>query len=758
MLRVCRKAASAAAQKCLCGNVSLRPLQPCRHYTSAGDTGVTAGKIVGTSLLLVGGGFGGTVLYAKWDPKFRANVEKSVPYSDQVFEMTLGPSTYSLPLPKKPVKSEAGVSKESMPPKMKGKATAEEKSAEPSAAVEPPQQTIEEASAEAAHIISAISEVPTVPAPGTHEPEPQPEALPPAAPEAPAGGECTECAHEAHHAVKERPPEEVAARLAEQDKAEEDLLAFLSTSLEEALGSSADVTLKALAAQKAAIKAIDMHTQRLKDAMEDDEASPDKKTAQWRVLEDALKERSQTVDEAADALQCARTELEKLRGVIDHGKKTNLSSARAQILAAEENLHNMLVDLDNMVNKVTTAQSEAKILSQYSELVTEAKSQFQKELDSITPEIQSGWKGLTGKLSTDDLNSLIAHAHRRIDQLNRELAEQRVREQIHIDAALEQQKLEDKKALEVAVATALEHNREEMRLEQQRKVEGVREVMEAEMRTQLRRQAAAHTDHLRDVLKVQEQELLAEAQENLTNKLMDQDTQFRRQAQEQLDGFTLDMNAAYARLKGIEEAIDSHVVAEEEARKAHHLWLSVEALNYTLRTVGVNAPTEPLETAVQAVRNSCSNNEFALALTTALPEESLQRGIYSEASLRARFYGIRQLARRVAMIDETRNSLYQYFLSYLQSILLFEPKQVVPPPKLSSEDLDTFKLLSYATYCLEHGDLELAAKFVNQLRGESRRVAQDWLKEARLTLETRQAASLLSAYANASGLGTTQAP
>ncbi|XP_061107078.1 MICOS complex subunit MIC60 isoform X5 [Conger conger] len=756
MLRVCRKAASAAAQvrtilewdlvsychsltqrsrpaaqiekieslcgshfkryqKCLCGNVPLRPLQPCRRYTSAGDTGVTAGKIVGASLLVVGGGLGGTILYAKWDPKFRANMEKSVPYSDQVFEMTLGPSTYSLPLPKKPVSS-----KELKPPKVMGKSKVEEEPAEAPAALEPS---------------------PPLPPPQTTE-----------------AGECTECAHEAQHAVKERPPEEVAARLAEQDKAEEDHLASLSASLEEALGSSAEVTLKALAAQNAAIEAINVHTQRLKDAMEDEEASPDKKAMQWRVLEDALKERSKTVDEAADALQTARTELEKLRGVIDHGKKANLSSARAQILAAEENLHNMLVDLDNMVNKVTTAQGEAKILSQYNELVTEAKTQFQKELDSITPEIQSGWKGLTGKLSADDLNSLIAHAHRRIDQLNRELAEQRVREQIHIESALEQQKLENKKALEVAVATALEHNREEMRLEQQRKVEEVRGVMEAEMRTQLRRQAAAHTDHLRDVLKVQEQELHAEAQENLSNKLMDQETEFRRQAQEQLDGFTLDMNAAYARLKGMEEAIDTHMIAEEEARKAHQLWLSVEALNYSLRLVGVNAPTEPLETAVRAVRESCSDNEFALALTTALPEESLQRGIYSEASLRARFYRIRQLARRVAMIDETRNSLYQYFLSYLQSVLLFEPKQAVPPAKLSSEDHDTFKLLSYATYCLEHGDLELAAKLVNQLRGESRRVAQDWLKEARLTLETRQVVSLLSAYANAVGLGTTQAP
>lgn len=38
---------------------------------------------------------------------------------------------------------------------------------------------------------------------------------------------------------------------------------------------------------------------------------------------------------------------------------------------------------------------------------------------------------------------------------------------------------------------------------------------------------------------------------------MEQEMHYRRLAQEQIDSFTLDMNSAYARLKGIEEAIDS---------------------------------------------------------------------------------------------------------------------------------------------------------------------------------------------------------
>ncbi|XP_030001133.1 MICOS complex subunit MIC60 isoform X2 [Sphaeramia orbicularis] len=762
MLRACLRGAKATAPKNY-GRSPLNGLQHSRHYT-AGETS-SAAKVVAAGLLTVSSGIGGTVLYAKWNHKFRSSVEKNVPYADWLLGITLGPAPQdsSSPIKKQMelVQPPSMMEKQVKVPKAKTEKKVKDTAESPSVVPPPTAQSIEEASAEAGHIISAISEVQSVPAPCDTEAA------------APPVDECKEChegkdtpvAAEVHpetkaavaaEPLKERPVEEVAAILAQQDQEEQDILASVSTTLEDSLGSSAKATLQAIGAQEAALQAVIRHTLKLKEAMEA-EVPPQEKSAQWKDLEAALADRTSAVSDASAALLKANEALDGLKSEIDKSKALKVAATRPLVLAAEENLHKMVVDLDKVVTKVQAAESEAKIVSQYSELVNEAKLQFQREVTSLTPEIQANWKGLTGKLSPDDLNALIAHAHRRIDQLNRELAEQRVREQIHIDSALEQQKLEDQKALDKAVNIAVHHIKEEARLEQERKLSELREVMEAEMRTQLRRQAAAHTDHVQDVLKVQEQELRTEADQVLSSKLLEQETLHRQLSQEQLDNFTLDMNTAYARLKGMEEAIDSHVIAEDEARKAHQLWLSVEALNYTLKTAEGDAATKPLQSSAQAVRDSCADSDFALALASALPKESLERGVYSEASLRARFNSLRSVVRRVALIDESHNSLFQYFLSYVQAALLFEEKQEVPPAQLSPEDLDPFKLLSYASYCLEHGDLELAAKLVNQLRGEARRVAEDWLTEARLTLETRQVVSLLSAYANAMGLGTTQA-
>jgi mitofilin len=87
---------------------------------------------------------------------------------------------------------------------------------------------------------------------------------------------------------------------------------------------------------------------------------------------------------------------------------------------------------------------------------------------------------------------------------------------------------------------------------------------------------------------------------------------------------------------------------------------------------------------------------------------------------------------------------------------VFETRIASPPTSIDPEELDTYKVLSLATYALENGDTEQAVKYMNQLRGEPRRVAKDWIREARLFLEGKQVARFLTSFASAYNIGVEQ--
>ena len=200
--------------------------------------------------------------------------------------------------------------------------------------------------------------------------------------------------------------------------------------------------------------------------------------------------------------------------------------------------------------------------------------------------------------------------------------------------------------------------------------------------------------------------------------------------------------------------------SEVQAREAQDLWLATVALNGSI-TYGNEQGTswdeqlKPLENDVNAVFFAAQNNPFVSRVLESIPEKALKRGVYTEENLKERFDKVSRVARRVALIDETGGSLVKFFMSYLQSFFIFTP---VYATKESDEvdlaEMDTFQLVGHARYWLDRGDLEQALKFMNQLTGEPRRVAADWLEEARLLLEARQAARALMAFASSTGLGT----
>lgn len=194
-------------------------------------------------------------------------------------------------------------------------------------------------------------------------------------------------------------------------------------------------------------------------------------------------------------------------------------------------------------------------------------------------------------------------------------------------------------------------------------------------------------------------------------------------------------------------------------RKAQELWLACQTLVNIVETGKEGAfswedALKPLTGDIKAIKEAGNEHPFVNALIEAIPKEAVERGVWTKDNLIDRFEKVQTVCRRVAMIDDSGATLFRYFVSFLQSLLVFNRRPLSANEEVDPSSLTPFMLVYNAGHCLERGDLEQAVRFVNQLEGEPRRVAHDWLKEARLLLETKQAAEALLAHASAAGLGS----
>lgn len=211
------------------------------------------------------------------------------------------------------------------------------------------------------------------------------------------------------------------------------------------------------------------------------------------------------------------------------------------------------------------------------------------------------------------------------------------------------------------------------------------------------------------------------------------------------------LQSALARLRGIESAVENRANVEKSNHRSQELWLACQALQSAIES-GIKT-LRPLEGEVDAITAVATDDGVMADVIGAIPQEALERGIYSEKNLAARFADVKKSCRRVAMVGDDNKGPWTYLLSIIQSFFIFDKfDPIIDGETVDIDNIDTFGLLARAEYYVRKGDLELAARFVNQLKGEPRKLAYDWLKEVRLLLETRQAARFLSSYAAAAGV------
>jgi len=479
-----------------------------------------------------------------------------------------------------------------------------------------------------------------------------------------------------------------------------------------------------------------------------------KDDAAWNEMFEAAVNKSDAVKAAEIKEREAIAAIDNVIESIAAGRKNRTTSTNPSLLVAEEEANRAIYQLDQAKVKGTAIQGEAKVMEEYRELVEAGRQQFQKEMASIMPDVKLGEQ--SGKLTEDELNMFITHAYRKVLFLQQELAKQQTLEQERFKKALEKQRMETQMVATEKIESELERQKRDLELEHERRMAAIRDEAEGEMRAQLRRQAAAHSDHLADVLSVQSAELTRKNDHILDEKLSAAKSEY-----------LTSLSGLSGTVTGLTEALTSRASADKASLRAQGLWLACTGLVTSLGKGNAKADTWdgrllPLAADLKSIEGAAGEEDtFVKAVVGSVNKVAVERGVYTEDSLKERWAGVESVARKVAAIGDEGGSLLSYGLSYLQSVLLVdlttrapsEGETAIDPTNLSSTDL-----VNLARHSLDRGNLARAVQYVTLLRGESGRVARDWLQEARLTLEARQAAEALVAHAASQGIAALPAP
>ncbi|GFY63445.1 MICOS complex subunit Mic60 [Trichonephila inaurata madagascariensis] len=489
-----------------------------------------------------------------------------------------------------------------------------------------------------------------------------------------------------------------------------------------------------------AIETVKQHTKALYEALELPEGKDD--DIVWKEVKKTSSDKNEALKIAEEKASQTKVLMEKLK--INLKRISQQDKRNPIVKTAEEMLSKVENQLQSAQAEVTSVEVAANTAAEYQKLVNASKQQFQKELQIVLPNYVYGDKDKS--FSESDLNLLIAHAHRRIEQLQRQLAKQQVTEKTKIDEAIRLQKLRDDRFVNSKIEAELEKKNVDLETAISERVAFLKEQFENELRQQLLRQAAAHADHIQEVLKVQEKELERKFSLDLEEKLL-----------HQKGVFISEVSGNMARLKGILAFLKAKSEFDKASKKTQALWLACQSMSFKISEDNDGNPC-PLGKDIAAVKIAADeDSEFIGAVLAGIPVEAVNRGVYNNEVLKQRFQDVKKVCRKVALIDENNDSLYQYMLSYLQSFLILDAVSI-PKEELEGKvavdpsEWNTFDILSRVSYCLKINDLEQALRYANQLKGEPRIVAKDWMNEVKLLLETQQAVKALLAHAAAVGV------
>jgi len=467
----------------------------------------------------------------------------------------------------------------------------------------------------------------------------------------------------------------------------------------------------------------------------------------WNSLRQKTKTREEALQNAEKNANETKENIKKLEDVL---KQPDFDAPDVVKQRAKMNMNKIKDDIEQARRELETVKLESSITDKYWKRVEEARAHFIDEIEILFPGVNIGERKL--ELQGSELDLFILHAFSNVLYYQKELYKLQILEEQRLKTALDNARRGSKEILtDAQINQQVEKEKRNIAAEFQKKCLCLRMDSERELRRQLKLQSETFSDHLSDALKVREIEMERDFARHLDEKLTEERCRFKMQ-----------LSALAGRVKGMDHALKEKAQTDKIVKQSQVLWSACQALFRSLRAGCPGLPwTEqirPLYPEILAVKKAAADNdELVHVVIAGIPELAKERGVYPEDALRERFLKVEKVCRHLALIPEGGARLPLHVLSYLQSMLLLKAASPIPQAELNDEEVDfanltTNDVLQRARYWLDRGDFAQTLRYMNLLEGAPRCAAKQWIEEARILLETQQAANTLMAHAAASGL------
>jgi len=272
------------------------------------------------------------------------------------------------------------------------------------------------------------------------------------------------------------------------------------------------------------------------------------------------------------------------------------------------------------------------------------------------------------------------------------------------------------------------------------------------LRTQLQQETQAKMSELQTKHQQELQELAARhdrdlamqyrTQENMYNLKVKEQLQKQEETLEALFKEELENTVTKERVErlGLIQRIDKQLAELEEVSKKQY---TNEEANQTVRHVLVALKSveeaiqsrEPFVAQVELLK-AVAQKHFPLVVTAFqdLPSHVTTGGVLTPGDLASKFYKLRPIIEETAYVTP-EGGLWSIMISWVLSKITFS----------NADGNEVISILNRAESKIKFGDVEGAAREMNQLKGWQKKLSHDWMVAARDYLEVQQAFTLAEA-------------